>query len=48
VITDTNIMGVPEIRHYQRQELEGVIVVTYEVRQPGEHAWQPVRLVRLT
>jgi hypothetical protein len=38
----------PEIRRYRRQVLEGAVIVTYEVRQPGEHDWHPVRIVRLT
>lgn len=45
---ETNVLDCPEIRHYQRQALEGVIVITYEVRQPGKSDWQPVRIVTLT
>ncbi len=45
--TETNVMGVPEIRHYQRWELEGAVITTYEQRAPGERDWTPVRIVRL-
>ncbi len=47
MITATNRLDCPEIRHYQRTVLEGVVIVTYEQRGPGERDWQPVRIVRL-
>ncbi len=40
----TNVMGVPEIRHYRREVLDGVVIVRYEIRQPGERDWTPVRV----
>jgi hypothetical protein len=45
--TDINPFDCPEIRHYRRDVLDGVVVVRYEVRQPGERDWQLVQLVRL-
>ncbi|HEV2127839.1 MAG TPA: hypothetical protein VGR22_04385 [Thermomicrobiales bacterium] len=48
MITETNIMGVPEIRNYECRVIEGAVIVTYEVRGPGERDWQPVRLISLT
>ncbi len=42
-----NVLDVPEIRHYHRDEREGVTITTYEQRQPGERDWQPIRLVKL-
>lgn len=36
----------PEIRHHQRRMIDGAVIVTNEVRQPGEAAWQPARIVR--
>ncbi len=47
MITATNRLDCPEIRHYQREVLDGVIVIRYEIRAPGERDWQPVRIVRL-
>lgn len=41
------LAGYPEIRHYQRREIEGAVIVTYEVRLPCERNWTPVRLVRI-
>ncbi|HEV2129159.1 MAG TPA: hypothetical protein VGR22_11115 [Thermomicrobiales bacterium] len=46
MITETNVMGVPEVRSYQREVIEGDVVICYEVRQAGERDWQPVRLFR--
>ena len=46
--TDRNTMGVPELRHYAREEIEGGVVIRYEVRKPGERDWQPVTLFRPT
>lgn len=46
--TDRNIMGVPEIRSYGREVIEGGVVVRYEVRQPGEADRAPVALFRPT
>ncbi|HEV2124596.1 MAG TPA: hypothetical protein VGW38_17725 [Chloroflexota bacterium] len=48
MITETNEMGVPEVRHYQRRVIEGAVIVTYEQRDPGSAVWRPVRLVCLT
>ncbi|HEV2125803.1 MAG TPA: hypothetical protein VGW38_23860 [Chloroflexota bacterium] len=45
---ETNVLDCPEIWNYQRRVIEGAVIVTYEVRQPGERDWQPFRLVRLT
>ncbi len=45
--TETNRLDCPEIRHYQREVLDGVVIVTYEIRQPGASDWQLVKLVRL-
>jgi hypothetical protein len=44
MIGETNRLDCPEIRHYSRQVLEGVVIVTYEVRQPGERTWTLVKL----
>lgn len=43
-----NLLPVLEVRNYRRVVLEGVVIVTYEQRQPGATDWQPVRIVRLT
>ncbi len=43
-----NVMGVPEIRSYQRKAIEGGVVIRYEVRQPGERDWTPVKLFQPT
>ncbi len=48
MITEINVMGVPEIHCYSRQVIESAVIVTYKVRQPGERDWMPVYLVRLT
>jgi hypothetical protein len=48
MVTTTNLLLVPEIRIYTRTEIEGGIVISYEVRQPGAVNWQPVRLFRST
>ncbi len=48
MITHTNMLDVLEIRHYRREVHEGVTIITYEVRRPGERHWTPVKLVRLT
>lgn len=39
----TNQVDVPEARGYRREVIEGGTLVTYEVRQPDESAWTPVR-----
>lgn len=44
--TDTNVMGVPEIRHYHREAIEGGIAITYEVRRLDERDWTSVKLFR--
>ncbi len=44
MITETNQMGVPEVRNYSRQMIEGGTLVAYEVRDSGERGWHPVRL----
>ncbi len=48
MLTTTNVLSVPEIRNYRCEAIEGAVIVTYEMRQPGAVAWWPVRLVRLT
>jgi hypothetical protein len=45
---DRNQLSVPEIRNYRQRPIEGGIVITYEVRQPGAADWQPVKLYRST
>ena len=40
--TETNAMTVPEIRDYRREVGADEVVVTYEVRWPGEQEWRPV------
>jgi hypothetical protein len=42
-ITSTNVLSVPEISRYPRQEIEGGVVIRYLVRQPGERDWTPVK-----
>ena len=46
--TGTNMLNVPEIRNYRQRPIEGGIVITYEVRQPGEADWQPVTFFKST
>jgi hypothetical protein len=45
--TDINPFDCPEIRHYRREVIDGAVIVRYEIRQPGERDWTPVRLIRL-
>jgi hypothetical protein len=45
--TDINRLDCPEIRHYRREVIDGVVIVRYEQRGPGERDWIPVRLIRL-
>jgi hypothetical protein len=47
MITATNRLDCPEIRHYRREVIKGAVIVTYEQRGPGEREWTPVRLIRL-
>jgi hypothetical protein len=45
---NTNRLDVLEIRHYRREVHEGVTIITYEVRHPGEAEWRPVTVFRPT
>jgi hypothetical protein len=42
------MLDVLEIRHYRREVHEGVTIITYEVRNPGETAWRAVKVFRPT
>jgi transcription antitermination factor NusA-like protein len=42
--TEINVLGVPELRNYYREVIDGVVIIRYLVRQPGERDWTPVKL----
>ncbi|HET7665854.1 MAG TPA: hypothetical protein VFK56_07255 [Mycobacterium sp.] len=46
-MTTPNPLPCVEIRNYHAVVIAGRLVVTYEQRQPGAVAWQPVRIERV-
>ncbi len=48
MLTHKNVLTVPEVSCYSRQEIEGGVIIRYLVRSPGETAWRPVKVFRPT
>ncbi len=46
MITHKNVLTVPEVSCYSREEIEGGVIIRYQVRSPGETAWRPVKVYR--
>jgi hypothetical protein len=46
MITHKNVLTVPEVSCYSRQEIDGGWIVRYMIRRPGETVWRPVKLFR--
>ena len=46
MITRSNQRTVPEVSCYSREEIEGGVIIRYQVRSPGETAWRPVKTFR--
>lgn len=46
MITHKNVLSVPEVSCYSREEIDGGVVIRYMIRTPGETVWRPVKLFR--
>ena len=47
MMTATNALSVPEIREYCREVVDGLVIIRYRMRGPGESHWRPVEIVRV-
>jgi hypothetical protein len=45
-MTTTNMLSVPEVSCYSREEIEGGVVIRYMIRNPGEAEWKQVKVFR--
>jgi hypothetical protein len=48
MITHKNVLTVPEVSCYSRQEIESGVIIRYMIRNPGETEWRAVKLFRPT
>ncbi len=46
MITHKNVLTVPEVSCYSREEIEGGVIIRYMIRNPGEVEWRPVKVFR--
>jgi hypothetical protein len=46
MLTRTNMLTVPEVSCYSREEIDGGVIIRYMIRNPGEVEWKQVKMFR--